>query len=157
VSDDLLNCMFRSKQISFHKSTFPHTYEQLKRDGMPPSAFKSDMFVPEDFANYPGVPSNGEGKIDFDKSDAPAMRVQAFFIPGGLVLSMYMHHSVFDFSGITTFWNAFSTNVSKVPGKNPLAKHDTIGIPSPLYHGRTVTDFGRYNSHSYRRRAVVTA
>jgi hypothetical protein len=149
--------MFRSKQIPFHKSTFPDTYEQLKRDGMPPSAFRSDMFVPEDLGNYPAVPTNGEGRINFDKSDAPAMRVQAFFIPGGLVLSMYMHHSVFDFSGITTFWKAFSTNVSKASGETLLAKHDTIGIPSPRYHHRTVTDFGRYINHSHSQRAVVTA
>jgi hypothetical protein len=79
---------------------------------MPPSAFKSIMFVPEDLANYAGVPRNGEGKVDFDKSDAPAIRLQAFFIPGGLVLSMYMHHSVLDFSGVTTFWQTFTTNVS---------------------------------------------
>jgi hypothetical protein len=148
VSDDVLNCMFRSKQIPFHNVTFPHNYEQLKRDGMPPSAFKSDIFVPEDLASYAGVPSNGEGKIDFDKSDAPAMRVQAFFIPGGLVLSMYMHHSVFDFSGITTFWKAFSTNVSEVSGECLLAERDTIGISFSLYYDRTVTDFSRYNSYS---------
>jgi hypothetical protein len=127
VSDDVLHCIFRSKQIPFHHIAFPYTYEQLKRDGMPPSAFKGDMFVPEDLTNYPGVPSNGEGKIDFDKSDAPAMRVQVFFIPGGLVLSMYMHHSVFDFSGITTFWKAFSMNVAKVSGEGLLIQHDTIG------------------------------
>ena len=94
---------------------------------MPPSAFKSDMFVPHDLANYPGVPGNGEGKTDFDKSDAPAMRVQAFFIPGGLVLSMYMHHSVLDFSGIATFWKAFSANVTRVTGERQLAEPDTIG------------------------------
>lgn len=117
--------VFRSKQIPYDEETFPHTYEQLKRDGMPPSAFKSAMFVPEDFANYPGIPSNGEGKVDFERSDAPAMRVQAYFIPGGLVLSMYMHHTVLDFSGVTTFWQAFCANVSQVSGNG---KHATFGI-----------------------------
>ncbi|KAF1940952.1 trichothecene 3-O-acetyltransferas-like protein [Clathrospora elynae] len=130
VSDDKLNCMFRFKQILFHETTFPHTYEQLKRDGMPPSAFKSVMFVPEDLANYPGVPLSGEGKVDFDKSDAPAMRLQAFFIPGGLVLSMYMHHSVLDFSGVTTFWQTFSANVSRVSGERLLEGHETFDITS---------------------------
>jgi hypothetical protein len=85
------------------------------------------MFVPEDLANFSGVPRSGEGKVNFEKSDAPAMRVQAFFIPGGLVLSMYMHHSVFDFSGITTFWRTFSANVSKFSAESPLEGHEVIG------------------------------
>lgn len=108
--------MFRSKQIPLHEKDFPFTYEQLKQKRMPPSAFKTTTFVPEDFANFPGIPSNGEGKVDFEKSDAPAMRVQANFIPGGLVLSMYMHHTVLDFSGVTTFWQVYCANVSKVSG-----------------------------------------
>ncbi|RMZ66255.1 trichothecene 3-o-acetyltransferase [Pyrenophora seminiperda CCB06] len=119
VSEKELNSIFRSKQIHYHDTDFPHAYKQLKRDGMPPSAFKSAMFVPEDLANYSGVPADGEGKIDFNKSDAPAMRTQAFFIPGGLVLSMYMHHSVFDFSGVTHFWQTFSANVSSMSGQRP--------------------------------------
>lgn len=120
ISDEEMACMFRSRQIPLHPESFPHTYEQLKRRGMPPSAFKSAMFVPEDFANYPGIPAHGEGKIDFEKSDAPAMRVQAYFIPGGLVLSMYMHHSVLDFSGVTTFWKTYCANVSRVSGLRNL-------------------------------------
>lgn len=120
--------MFRSKQIPIHPVSFPHTYEQLKRAGMPPSAFKSAMFVPEDFANYPGIPAHGEGKVDFEKSDAPAMRVQAYFIPGGLVLSMYMHHTVLDFSGVTTFWQTFCANVSQVSGLRALESHERFGI-----------------------------
>ncbi|KAF1849789.1 trichothecene 3-O-acetyltransferas-like protein [Cucurbitaria berberidis CBS 394.84] len=110
VSNEEMSNIFRSKQIPFHEESFPHTYEQLKRDGMPPSAFKSAMFVPEDFANYPGIPPSGEGKVDFGRSDAPVMRVQAYFIPGGLVLSMYTHHTVLDFSGVATFWRAFCSN-----------------------------------------------
>ncbi|KAH7401570.1 trichothecene 3-O-acetyltransferase-like protein [Pyrenochaeta sp. MPI-SDFR-AT-0127] len=116
ASDDQQRRIFKSKQIHWHPQHFPHTYQQLKRQGMPPSAFKSAMFVPEDFANYPGIPPTGEGKVDFEKSDAPAMRVQAFFIPGGLVLSMYMHHTVLDFSGVTTFWQTYCANVSKISG-----------------------------------------
>ncbi|RAR12506.1 hypothetical protein DDE82_000217 [Stemphylium lycopersici] len=126
VSDDELNCIFRSKQVIYHEKDFPYTYEQLKRNGMPPSAFKGAMFVPEDLANYPGVPKDGEGKVDFELSDAPAMRSQAFFIPGGLVLSNYMHHSVFDFSGISHFWQAFSTNVTSVSQQHLIGEQGII-------------------------------
>ena len=127
VSDEELNCIFRSKQITYHERDFPYTYEKLKRDGMPPSAFKGAMFVPEDLADYPGVPEDGEGKVDFDKSDAPAMRCQAFFIPGGLVLSTYMHHSVSDFSGINIFWEAFSKNVSSLSSQHVPCESRVFG------------------------------
>ena len=104
--------LFSAKQILV--DDFPHIYEELKQAGMPPSAFKSATFLPDDFANYPGVPANGEGICNFDRSDAPVMRVQACFIPGGLVLSIYVHHSVLDFHGISTFWESLSKNVSHV-------------------------------------------
>ncbi|KAG9186365.1 trichothecene 3-O-acetyltransferase [Alternaria panax] len=130
ITSEQLNRVFRSKQIPHHETDFPHTYEQLKRDGMPPSALRSAMFVPEDLANYAGIPRDGEGKVDFDKSDAPAMRTQAFFIPGGLVLSMYMHHSVFDFSGVNLFWQTFSENVSKISKQQLFEEHKIIDTGS---------------------------
>jgi len=104
--------LFGAKQILV--DDFPHPYETLKKAGMPPSAFKSATFLPDDFANWQGVPANGEGICDFEVSDAPVMRVQACFIPGGLVLSIYVHHSVLDFHGISTFWESLAANVSHV-------------------------------------------
>ncbi|KAL6170802.1 hypothetical protein ACJQWK_03761 [Exserohilum turcicum] len=130
VSDEHLNCLFQSNQVPYHERDFPYTYEQLKRDGMPPSAFKGAMFVPQDLPNYPGVPNDGEGKVDFEKSDAPAMRCQAFFIPGGLVLSNYMHHSVFDFSGIALFWESFSANVTSFSRQQMLGEHSIFDTAS---------------------------
>jgi hypothetical protein len=116
--------LLRSKQIPYNKITFPHTYEQLRRDGMPSSAFHADMFVPDDFKDFAGIPEFGEGQVDFTKSDAPAMRLQACFIPGGLVLSMYIHHSILDCSGVTTFWSAFAANVSRASGTRGLDKDE---------------------------------
>lgn len=104
--------IFAAKQILV--DDFPHPYETLKKTGMPPSAFKSATFLPDDFANWEGVPTTGEGICDFEVSDAPVMRLQACFIPGGLVLSIYIHHSVLDFHGISTFWESLATNVSHV-------------------------------------------
>ncbi|KAJ4986235.1 hypothetical protein SVAN01_08282 [Stagonosporopsis vannaccii] len=104
--------LFAAKQILV--DDFPQPYEELKRAGMPPSAFKCATFLPDDFANFPGVPANGEGLCDFNLSEAPVMRVQACFIPGGLVLSIYVHHSVLDFHGISTFWESLAANVSYV-------------------------------------------
>lgn len=104
--------LFSAKQILV--DDFPHPYESLKKAGMPPSAFKSATFLPDDFANSPGVPNNGEGLCDFDRSEVPVMRVQACFIPGGLVLSIYVHHSVLDFHGISTFWESLAANITHV-------------------------------------------
>lgn len=115
ITDEDLHKLLQHKQIPCDEK-FPYTYEQLRRDGMPSSAFHAAMFVPDDFVDFPGIPEFGEGQVDFNVSDAPVMRLQACFIPGGLVLSMYIHHSVLDFSGNATFWTAFSANVSKVSG-----------------------------------------
>ena len=125
MSDFEFSNFFRSKQILY--DDFPHTYADLKRAGMPPSAFKSTTFLPDDFANYCGIPANGEGQVNFDHSDAPVMRVQACFIPGGLVLSIYVHHSVLDFSGITTFWQHFAANVSRVAQMHGSRTLDGLG------------------------------
>lgn len=129
--------LLRNKQIPFHEKTFPYTYEQLRRDGMPSSAFHAAMFVPDDFVDFSGIPEFGEGQVDFTQSDAPAMRIQACFIPGGLVLSMYIHHSILDCSGVATFWTVFSANVSKVAGTRALEIHEhfsMIDIQSYWYY-----------------------
>lgn len=127
TSEDIAKLM-RSKQIPFDEHSFPYTYKQLQRDGMPSRAFHAEMFVPDDFVDFPGIPEFGEGQVDFTKSDAPAMRLQACFIPGGLVLSMYIHHSVMDCSGVTAFWTAFSANVTKVAGTRKLEKDEQFGM-----------------------------
>jgi hypothetical protein len=123
-----LHKLMRSKQIPFHPKTFPHTYEQLRKDGMPSSAFHAAMFVPNGFVDFPGIPEFGEGIVDFTKSNAPVMRLQLCFIPGGLVLSMYIHHSVMDCSGVNTFWTVFSANVSKAAGTRELEKNEHFGM-----------------------------
>jgi hypothetical protein len=137
ITDEDMRELFRTKQVPFHEHDFPHTYEQLQRAGMPSKTFHAAMFVPDDFCDFAGIPGFGEGQVDFKKSDAPVLRVQACFIPGGLVLSMlvlpsllsvgltlthdplnyrYIHHTMMDCSGITTFWAAYSANVSMLSG-----------------------------------------
>ncbi|OAG07343.1 uncharacterized protein CC84DRAFT_1163549 [Paraphaeosphaeria sporulosa] len=91
------------------------TYEDLKEGGMPPDAFPGSKLRPDDFGRYPGIPPDGEGLVNFDHGNqAPVMRVQADFIPGGLILSTYVHHTVMDFAGINIFWKCFAENVSSL-------------------------------------------
>jgi hypothetical protein len=129
--------LLQSKQIPFDEKTFPYTYEQLRRDGMPSSAFHAAMFVPDDFVNFAGIPPFGEGQVDFKKSDAPAMRFQVCFIPGGLVLSQYIHHSVMDCAGYATFWNVLSANISRVSGERALQPEEDFGTTSVTTCGVT--------------------
>jgi hypothetical protein len=122
--------LLRLKQILYHEKNFPYTYEQLRRDGMPSSAFHASMFVPDDFIDFPGIPPFGEGQVNFAKSDAPVMRFQVCFIPGGLVLSQYIHHSVMDCAGYASFWTVLSANISRVSGKRELQPDEYFGKAS---------------------------
>ncbi|KAF9738531.1 hypothetical protein PMIN04_001010 [Paraphaeosphaeria minitans] len=91
------------------------TYKDLKKGGMPPDAFPGTRLRPDDFGRYPGIPRDGEGIVNFDHGNqAPVMRVQADFIPGGLILSTYVHHTAMDFAGINVFWKCFAENVSSL-------------------------------------------
>jgi hypothetical protein len=88
-------------------------FEDLKRGGMPPDAFPGSRLRPDDFKNFPGIAPDGEGIVNFDNGNqAPVMRVQAEFIPGGLILGTYIHHTVMDCAGINFFWNCFAKNIS---------------------------------------------
>jgi hypothetical protein len=130
IPDVLSSGLLKSKLLP----RFPHTYEQLKRDGMPPSAITSQVFCPEDLHNFSGIPFDGEGIVDFEKSDAPVMRIHAFFIEGGLVLGLYTHHSVMDFSGMNNFWEHYAHNVrglsSPSSTRNVISSSCQINLPN---------------------------
>ncbi|KAF2872358.1 trichothecene 3-O-acetyltransferas-like protein [Massariosphaeria phaeospora] len=115
MSDMQMSGIFASKRIP-RSEGFPYTYATLKEQGMPPSVFKGELFRPNDFDSFAGIAPNGEGLVDFEKSNAPAMRVQAYFIPGGLVLGTYIHHSLADCSGVTQFWKHYAHNISRQVG-----------------------------------------
>ncbi|KAF2018106.1 hypothetical protein BU24DRAFT_343340 [Aaosphaeria arxii CBS 175.79] len=93
-----------------HDDEFPHHYEQLKKDGMPQNVLTGKRFCPKTLRRRAGVPEYAEGIMQCNDG-VPALAVQAFFIPGGLVLSTYFHHSVVDGSGKTEFWRQFAANV----------------------------------------------
>jgi hypothetical protein len=112
IPDLKTSCLFDSKIIPL--DDIGHTYEQLKKMGMPPRFFRAELFRPDDLLNYPGIPPNGEGIVDFTRSNAPVFRFQANFIPGGLVLSMYFHHTLMDCSGINNFWTYLARDISTV-------------------------------------------
>ncbi|CAI6342351.1 unnamed protein product [Periconia digitata] len=109
VPDVITANLFSASSILPPKECF-HTYKQLKRDGMPQSFFTGEMFCPNALRNHPGVLRNAEGIMDC-KHAVPVLAVEVFFIAGGLVLSMYSHHSVCDGVGMHNFWKHFAANV----------------------------------------------
>jgi hypothetical protein len=110
VPDMTESRLFASKIVT--PDHFDYSYEQLKAQGMPPHVFTPELFRPDDLLNYSGIPPNGEGMVDFEKSSAPVFRCQATFIPGGLVLFMCFHHTVMDCSGISNFWTYLAEEIS---------------------------------------------
>jgi hypothetical protein len=127
------SALFNSKIIS--PDEFKYTYEELKAMGMPPHVFTPELFRPVDLLNYAGVPSNGEGMCDFERSSAPVFRSQASFIPGGLVLFMCFHHTVMDCSGISNFWTYLANEISSgrhvVKGANPAVSGKSYSLSTP--------------------------
>jgi hypothetical protein len=102
--------LFASRKLSGNE----YTYAQLKEAGMPPSAFQGSDFCPDVLRNRkPAIPDNAEGIMPCTHQ-TPVLAVQAFFIPGGLVLSIYVQHSVLDCCGISTLWKNFAENVQRV-------------------------------------------
>lgn len=125
VPDVAIANLFSSSSILPSKNC-PRTYKQLKRDGMPQSAFMGEIFCPNVLRGHPGVLRNAEGMMGCTHA-VPVLAVEAFFISGGLVLSMYLHHSVCDGVGMHNFWKHFAASVyCQRPGRLPFCKY-------PLY------------------------
>ncbi|ETI21989.1 hypothetical protein G647_06059 [Cladophialophora carrionii CBS 160.54] len=63
----------------------PYTYDQLCEDGLRPSVIKPEI-----------VSALGESA---DEDRAPAFRVQANVVEGGIIVSVYLHHCISDGNG----------------------------------------------------------
>ncbi|OCL13701.1 hypothetical protein AOQ84DRAFT_412899 [Glonium stellatum] len=91
---------------------FLWTYSELKEAGVPPSRVPGDIFVPDALRERDGIDSPiAEGRQSLASVPIPVLAVQANFIQGGLVLSIYCHHSVVDGAGLTIFFEKFATNM----------------------------------------------
>jgi trichothecene 3-O-acetyltransferase len=71
---------------SFSHDEIPFDYQQLDRDGLPPSAIKPELVS--------ALPESA------DEDRAPAFRVQANLVDGGLIVSFYLHHCISDGTGM---------------------------------------------------------
>jgi hypothetical protein len=118
ITDAHMAEIFQRKMIT----DYEHTYAALKELGLPMSACDSKWFLPDVLRNNPGVPPLGEGITNFKGNSMPALAIQASFIPGGLVLSVYNHHSVMDGTGTNTFMKYFADSVNQSRNDELLCK-----------------------------------
>lgn len=77
---------------------FPYAYDELHAAGMPPSKLPGEIL-----STLPNAPSLCK--------PAPILAVHANFIRGGLLLCIYMHHSVVDGGGLGHFITRFAQKV----------------------------------------------
>lgn len=85
-------------------------YNTLNVQGVQPSQLPSDVFCPLALRSHPGLDDPyAEGLISFKNGEPlPAFAAQINFIPGGLILSAYTHHSVVDGTGIAKIYQTWS-------------------------------------------------
>ena len=74
------------KNLEYGQGGFEHSYGSLANNGMPPSALINSHLTP-----LPDNPRPNASSV-FD--------IQATFIPDGLIVALYLHHSVSDILGM---------------------------------------------------------
>ncbi|OAQ67134.1 anthranilate n-hydroxycinnamoyl/benzoyltransferase [Pochonia chlamydosporia 170] len=101
--------------------TSPFSYEELKARGFPPGAFVGSCFGLEQESRQ-------------DNQVVPATKIQARVIRGGLLLCIYVHHSVTDGIGLTNFVSTFARYTlyrerdELLPKSANLARHPELPI-----------------------------
>ena len=100
---------------------FPWNYADLVDAGVPPSALRK-----EDLSAVPEHPGPDDTR--------PAFSVQANFFPGGLILCVASHHSVFDGNSVRQFLVTFAHAI-----RNPdSVQHAGEQVPKRLDYSATV-------------------
>lgn len=82
-------------EVSYTSTNDDDHYEQIKAEGFPPALFIKPQF---------GIP----GLIHEESGPLPASRVHALIIPGGLLLVVYLHHSLCDGDSLRIFLECFA-------------------------------------------------
>lgn len=104
--DDVENIEPRLKTLG--KGEFPHSYADLAIAGMPPMALIGDAFTP--LADAPETPNAG----------SPVLVVQATFISGGVIVAIYLHHSVAGPAGLGSLMRCMSVSEEVLPSRGKM-------------------------------------
>ncbi|CZT15569.1 uncharacterized protein RCC_01421 [Ramularia collo-cygni] len=87
------------------KDEFPHSYADLTKEGMPPMAFIGEAFTP-----LPDAPESLE-------EGSPVLAVQGNFISGGVIVALYLHHSVVGAAGLGSLMRCMSISEDVLPSR----------------------------------------
>jgi len=88
-------------------------YHAMEKEGFPPSRLPSRKVCPLSLQKHPGL-SDSYAKACTDPTHGvpiPILRAQAPFVPRGLILSVYWHHSVVDGAAIDLLFEKWSSYV----------------------------------------------
>ncbi|KAJ4371815.1 hypothetical protein N0V86_008369 [Didymella sp. IMI 355093] len=90
-------------------------YDTLHQAGIPPVGLPADDLCPFAMRSHPGIDDTyAEVLTTFTKGQPiPVFAAQMNFIPGGLILSVYTHHSVIDGTGVAKIYQVWSGNTRK--------------------------------------------
>jgi hypothetical protein len=88
-------------------------YETMEAEGFPAAMLPAYAFCPTSLRNHPGLDDPyAQTSAKATKGIAvPVMGAQATLIPGGMVLSVYIHHSVMDGVGFDKLYELWGTHV----------------------------------------------
>lgn len=111
-----VNCELASKLLTANGLDDTElNYESLVEAGIPPVGLPADVLCPFAMRSHPGIDDPyAEVLTTFAKGQPiPVFAAQMNFIPGGLILSAYTHHSVIDGTGIAKIYQVWSENTRK--------------------------------------------
>ncbi|KAF2736447.1 hypothetical protein EJ04DRAFT_489965 [Polyplosphaeria fusca] len=106
-----------------------YAYATLAKNNMPTSTFVGQVFAPRSLREHPDIPDDVEGIISFKDVIVPPLGIGAIFIPGGLCISTYTHHSVMDGTGRSNFLRQFAQSVSKIAKPDKADNVDKVDSP----------------------------
>lgn len=91
------------------------TYESLIEAGIPPVRLPANDLCPFAMRSHPGIDDTyAEVLTTFKKQQPiPVFAAQMNFIPGGLILSVYIHHAVIDGTGVAKIYQVWSENTRR--------------------------------------------
>ena len=141
ISDELLDERFT---INYSQAGNPELdYSKMEKAGFPPLRIWRDVFCPDLLRNHPGHDDEfAEGLISFKKGmSVPVLAAQATLIRGGLVLSVYSHHSVIDGTGIAKvyqIWSGHTKRHDRAPA--PLSRKDIVELHEDFESQRRLLD-----------------
>jgi len=124
-------------------------YSTLSSSHFDPSLFPPQIFCPKLLRHHSGLDDGDPyamGRTNFANGVAlPVMAAQVAFIPGGLVISLWMHHAVADGLGATRLYEVWSGNVrvrslGKAPNMSTREEREEHTIDLSVLKGAMALD-----------------